>query len=56
MNAKRLVGLALIAAFVVVVAALPVPGFATLVGRAIANLWVTVMAAVAGLLGAFIGQ
>ncbi|MEQ1692151.1 MAG: hypothetical protein ABMA00_12755 [Gemmatimonas sp.] len=56
MNAKRLVGWALIAAFVVVVAVMLAPGFATLVGRAIANLWVTVMGAVAGILGGFIGQ
>ncbi len=55
MNAKRLVGAALITAFVVVAAALLVPGLATVVGRAIANLWVTVMAAVAGILGGFIG-
>lgn len=55
MNAKRLFGVALITAFVIVAMALLVPGFATIVGRTIANLWVTVMAAVAGILGGFFG-
>lgn len=48
-------GWALVATLAVVVAAMLVPGFATVIGRAIANLWVTVMAAVAGILGGFIG-
>lgn len=56
MNAKRLFGVALIAVFVIVAAALLVPGFATIIGRMIANLWVTVMAAVAGILGGLIGS
>lgn len=36
--------------------ALLVPGFATLLGRLVANLWVTVMGAVAGILGGFMGR
>lgn len=55
MNARRFIGAALIVGFVIAAAALLVPGFATLVGRLIANLWVTVLAAVAGILGAFLG-
>lgn len=46
--------------FIIVVAgfvvALLVPGFATLLGRVVANLWVTVMSAVAGILGGFMGS
>lgn len=53
MSGKRALSFGLIAALVVVAVLLLVPGFATIVGRMIANLWVTVMAAVAGILGAF---
>lgn len=56
MNARRLIGAALIAGFAIGAVLLLVPGFATLVGRLIANLWVTVLAAVAGILGAFLGS
>jgi hypothetical protein len=56
LNGKRILGPALIIALVIVAALLLVPGFATLIGRMIANLWVTVMAAVAGILGGFIGS
>ena len=50
-----------VGAFVIVVivgfaVALLVPGFATLLGRVVANLWVTVMGAVAGILGGFMGS
>lgn len=58
MRARRgsLFGIAIVAAFFVIAAIVLVPGLATLVGRAIANLWVTVMGAVAGILGGFIGH
>lgn len=49
-------GIAIVAVFFVIAAVMLVPGFATLIGRVIANLWVTVMAAVAGILGGFIGS
>jgi hypothetical protein len=55
LNARRFIGAALMIACVIGVAVLLLPGFATLVGRVIANLWVTVMAAVAGILGGFLG-
>lgn len=54
--AKGGLGAALIILAVAIAIAFLVPGFATVVGRLIANLWVTVMAAVAGILGAFIGS
>lgn len=58
MRARRgsLFGIAIVAAFFVIAAIMLVPGLATLVGRAIANLWVTVMGAVASILGGFIGH
>jgi len=56
LSAKRFVGVVLIAAVVLAAALLLVPGSATLLGRVIADLWVTVMAAVAGILGGFIGS
>lgn len=49
-------GIAIIVLFFAIAAVALVPGFATIIGRLIANLWVTVMAAVAGILGGFIGS
>ena len=43
-------------AIVLAAAALLVPGLATIVGRMIANLWVTVMGAVAAILGGLMGM
>lgn len=43
-------------AIVAVALLLLVPGFATLLGRLVANLWVAVMGAVAGILGGLIGS
>ena len=54
-SARRNAGAVLILIVVVLAAAALVPGFATFVGRVVANLWVTVMGAVAGLLGSFFG-
>ncbi len=49
-------GAILIVALVAVALVFLVPGFATLIGSLIANLWVTVMGAVAGILGGFFGS
>ncbi|MEZ5970576.1 MAG: hypothetical protein R3C31_02040 [Hyphomonadaceae bacterium] len=49
-------GIAIIAVFFVLAIVMLVPGFATIVGGLIANLWVTVMGAVAGILGGLIGS
>jgi hypothetical protein len=54
--AKGGLGAALIIAAVAIALILLVPGFATLLGRLVADLWVTVMGAVAGLLGGVFGQ
>jgi hypothetical protein len=54
--AKGGLGAALIIAVVGIALVLLVPGFATLLGRLVADLWVTVMGAVAGLLGSVFGQ
>lgn len=54
-SARRNLGAVLILIVVVVAAVALVPGFAALVGRMVANLWVTVMSAVAGILGGFFG-
>ena len=53
--AKGGLGAILIVALVAVALTLLVPGFATLIGSLIANLWVTVMGVVAGILGGFFG-
>jgi hypothetical protein len=53
--AKGGIGAVVIIACVAVGIAFLVPGFATILGALIANLWVTVMAAVAGILGGFFG-
>ena len=45
----------LVIAAITIAIALLVPGFATILGRLIANLWVTVMGAVAGILGGLMG-
>lgn len=48
-------GAVLIVTLVAVALAFLVPGFATIVGGLIADLWVTVMSAVAGLVGGVFG-
>jgi hypothetical protein len=48
-------GAILIVALVAIALVFLVPGFATVIGGLIANLWVTVMGAVAGILGGFFG-
>lgn len=53
--AKGSLGAVLIIAAVAIGVTLLVPGFATILGRLIANLWVTVMAAVLGILGGLMG-
>ncbi|MGQ0534063.1 MAG: hypothetical protein ACT4OF_15430 [Caulobacteraceae bacterium] len=53
--ARGRLGAILIVALAAIALAFLVPGLATLVGRLIANLWVTVMGAVAGILGGFFG-
>lgn len=59
MSARTNVRFALAAALVVIVlatlAVLFVPGAATLLGRLVADLWITVIGAVAGLLGGLFG-
>lgn len=52
---RRNLGAVLVLLVVVIAAAALVPGFAAVVGRMVANLWVTVMSAVAGILGGFLG-
>lgn len=54
-TARRNLGAVLVLLVVVIAAAALVPGFAAFVGRMVANLWVTVMSAVAGILGGFLG-
>lgn len=54
-SARRNLAAVLILAVAVVAAAALVPGFATFVGRLVANLWVTVMSALAGIVGGFFG-
>jgi hypothetical protein len=54
--AKGGLGAALIIAAVAIALILLVPGFATLLGRLVADLWVTVMGAVAGILGGVMGS
>jgi hypothetical protein len=53
--AKGGLGAALIIAVAAIALVFLVPGFATLLGRLVADLWVTVMGAVAGLLGGLFG-
>ncbi len=53
---RRGLGALLIVALVIIAALLLVPSFATLLGRLVANLWVTVMGAVAGILGGLMGS
>jgi hypothetical protein len=53
--AKGGLGAALIIAVVAVALVVLLPGFATLLGRLVGGLWVTVMGAIAGLLGGFFG-
>jgi hypothetical protein len=55
-TAKGGIGAVVIVAAIIIALALLAPGFATVLGRLIADLWVTVMAAVAGILGGFFGQ
>jgi len=52
---KRGVGIIVLAAVVIAAAMLLVPGVATFVGGLIASLWITVMGAVAGILGGILG-
>lgn len=52
---RRFWGAVCVAAVVVATALLLVPSLATLMGRLVANLWVAVMGAVAGILGGMIG-
>lgn len=54
--AKGRFGALVFIAIVAVALLLLVPGFATLLGRLVANLWVAVMGAVAGILGGLIGS
>lgn len=56
MNAKRFIGIALIGAFAALGALMLVPGLATMLGRLIANLWVTVLGTIAGILGGLLGS
>lgn len=53
--AKGGIATILIIAVVAIALVLLVPGSATFLGRLVADLWVTVMGAVAGLLGSFFG-
>lgn len=53
--ARRGIGAMIVVAMVVGAVALLVPGFATILGGLIASLWVTVMGAVAGILGGLMG-
>lgn len=46
----------IVVVLVIAAALLLAPNFATLMGRFVANLWVTVMGAVAGILGGLIGS
>jgi len=50
-----LFGIAIVAAFFAIAAFMLVPGFATLLGQAIASLWVTVIGALAGIVGGLFG-
>lgn len=55
-SARGMLGVALVVALVLAAALLLVPSFAVGLGRLLADLWVTVMGAVAGLLaGVFAG-
>lgn len=54
--AKGGLGAVIIIALVAVAIAFLVPGFATILGGVIASLWVTVMGAVAGILGGLMGS
>jgi hypothetical protein len=54
--AKGGIGAILIIALVAVAVAFLVPRFATILGGLIASLWVTVMGAVAGILGGLMGS
>jgi len=51
----RGLGALLIVVLIVAVAVLLVPSFATILARLVADLWITVMSAVAGLLGGIMG-
>lgn len=53
---RRNLSALLVLVVVILTAAALTPGFATFIGRMVANLWVTVMSAVAGLLGGFFGS
>jgi hypothetical protein len=55
LRARSLAGAALILAVVVTAAVLLVPSFALGLARLVADLWVTVMGAIAGLLGGIFG-
>ncbi len=55
LTARSLAGVVLILAAAVAAAALLVPSFALGLARLVADLWVTVMGAVAGLIGGIFG-
>ncbi len=52
----RGLGALLIVVLIVAVAVLLVPSFATILARLVADLWITVMSAIAGLLGGIMGS
>ena len=52
----RGLGALLIVVLVVAAAVLLVPGFTTILARLVADLWITVMSAIAGLLGGIMGS
>ncbi len=53
---RRGLRMLLIVALVIIAALLLVPSFAALLGHLVADLWVTVMGAVAGILGGLMGS
>ena len=55
-KSRPLLGAMLVAVILVVAAVMLVPSFATGLARLIADLWVTVMGAVAGLLGGVLAR
>lgn len=55
LTALRGLGALLFVVLIVAAAALLVPSFATILARLVADLWITVMSAVAGLLGGIMG-
>lgn len=55
LTALRGLGALLFVVLIVAAAALLVPSFAAILARLVADLWITVMSAVAGLLGGIMG-